>query len=92
MITLRKVETKLTHASPTGAVLAAEREKMALEKAAADLDVLEEQYWHNFNDFQMQIQTHLHERDAMLARIDVACTQLEQLRGTNVYNETFHIW
>mmetsp|Transcript_25772 Transcript_25772/g.66360 ORF Transcript_25772/g.66360 Transcript_25772/m.66360 type:complete len:455 (+) Transcript_25772:147-1511(+) len=75
-----------------GALEAAEAEGRQLAGAAAELDALEERYFHDFNDFKAQLRAHVGERDALLSKIDRAASELERLRCTNVYNDAFHIW
>lgn len=49
------------------AALAAEQEALQQLQAAADeLAAQEQQYWHAFNDFHLQLCTHVEERDALL--------------------------
>jgi len=67
-------------------------EAAALSAAAADLDMLEERYWHDYNDYQLQLRSHVDERDALLNKIDLASQRLQLLRNTNVFNDAFKIW
>lgn len=39
------------------------------QAAAAEVSGLEEQYWHEFNDFQLQLGRHLEERDTTLTKV-----------------------
>ncbi|XP_078431622.1 AUTOPHAGY 6 isoform X2 [Wolffia australiana] len=63
-----------------------------LEKKSKNFNDLEERYWHEFNNFQFQLQSHQEERDAILARIEVSQAHLELLKRTNVLNDAFPIW
>ncbi|KAK3026599.1 hypothetical protein RJ639_041619 [Escallonia herrerae] len=78
-----------------------ETEKQCAEVTAQlkELDVrssrfkeLEEKYWHEFNKFQFQLNSHQEERDAILAKIEVSQAHLELLKRTNVLNDAFPIW
>ena len=44
----------------------AERELSELDASSSELDSLEERYWHDFNDFQLQLRAHVDERDVLL--------------------------
>ncbi|CAM6067558.1 unnamed protein product [Sphagnum tenellum] len=57
-----------------------------------DFQDLEEKFWHDCNDFKLQLTVHQDERDGVLAKIEVAQAQLEMLKRTNVLNDAFHIW
>ncbi|GAQ78658.1 AUTOPHAGY 6 [Klebsormidium nitens] len=63
-----------------------------LESKTKELDNLEERYWHDFNDFKLQLAAHQNERDAVCAQIDAAAAQLELLKRTNVLTDAFPIW
>ena len=47
----------------------AELELRQLQEAAADLQGLEQRYWHDLNDFQRQLQAHVEDRDALLSKV-----------------------
>ena len=36
---------------------------------AVELGELEERYWHDFNDFQIQLRAHVDERDVLLRKV-----------------------
>eukprot|EP00850_Spirogloea_muscicola_P001988 SM000007S20948 [mRNA] locus=s7:1144136:1146996:+ [translate_table: standard] len=63
-----------------------------LSVKSRELDELEERYWHEFNDFKLQLASHQEERDAVFAKIEVASAQLEALKHVNVLNDVFYIW
>ncbi len=71
---------------------AAQAELAALQPAAAQVDALEAQYWHDFNSYQLQLRLHVEERDALLSKIDRASQRLQLLKSTNVFNDAFKIW
>ena len=39
------------------------------QAASLTLDKLEESYWHEFNDFQLQLRVHVDERDTTLSKV-----------------------
>ena len=39
-----------------------------VKAASLTLDKLEESYWHEFNDFQLQLRVHVDERDTTLSK------------------------
>lgn len=61
-------------------------------KSQKNFEELEERFWHEFNDYRLQLATHQEERDAILAKIEVTQIQIEQLKQTNVLNDAFHIF
>ncbi|EFJ28277.1 hypothetical protein SELMODRAFT_94233 [Selaginella moellendorffii] len=61
------------------------------ERKFKDLDELEQRFWHDFNNFKLRLTVHQEERDAVLAKIDVAGAQLTALKAANVLNEAFYI-
>ena len=52
---------------------AAEAELAALDKAAEQLGTQESQYWHEFNNFQACLATHVDDRDGMLTKARTCC-------------------
>ncbi|CAI2165079.1 18695_t:CDS:2 [Funneliformis geosporum] len=70
---------------------ALKKEMAALEDEANELDKLEESYWQEFNDFHIQLQTFLNERDSINLKFVHDSNQLEKLQKTNVYNDAFCI-
>ncbi|CAG8558310.1 10002_t:CDS:2, partial [Funneliformis mosseae] len=70
---------------------ALKQEMAALEEEANELDKLEESYWQEFNDFHIQLQTFLNERDSINLKFVHDSNQLEKLQKTNVYNDAFCI-
>lgn len=47
----------------------AERELSELGASSSELDGLEERYWHDFNDFQLQLRAHIDERDVLVNKV-----------------------
>eukprot|EP01100_Stratorugosa_tubuloviscum_P013701 TRINITY_DN7017_c0_g1_i1.p1 TRINITY_DN7017_c0_g1~~TRINITY_DN7017_c0_g1_i1.p1 ORF type:complete len:509 (-),score=194.85 TRINITY_DN7017_c0_g1_i1:48-1574(-) len=74
-----------------------EKEKLNLEKEMLEFDfkkmeLFEECFWQNSNDSQHQSKEYEEERDSLTMKIKASKEQLEKLKKTNVYNDTFHIW
>ncbi|XP_024356337.1 beclin-1-like protein [Physcomitrium patens] len=63
-----------------------------VELKTEDFLELEEKFWHDFNDFKLNLTVHQEDRDGILAKIEVVQSQLELLKRTNVLNDAFHIW
>lgn len=81
------------------AIQEVEKQNMDVSNQLQDLEIkskrfeeLEERFWHDFNNFRLELINHQEDRDAVLAKIEVTETQLEQLKQTNVLNDAFHIW
>ena len=61
---------ELARATKLEAELAqAERELSELGASSSELDSLEERYWHDFNDFQLQLRAHIDERDVLVNKV-----------------------
>jgi len=67
-------------------------EKAQLSAEREELDVLEQRYWRDFNDFQLQLSSYESERDAVQRSIERYTEQLNTLRSTNVLNDVFNIF
>ncbi|GLC34972.1 hypothetical protein PLESTB_001184300 [Pleodorina starrii] len=67
-------------------------ELASLSAASADLDSLEERYWHDADDFELLLRAHTDERGALLAKIDRAGQRLQLLKNTSVLYDAFKIW
>ena len=60
----------------------AERELSQLAASSSELDSLEERYWHDFNDFQLQLRAHVDERDVLLNKVCMhSCALSSSLAG-----------
>ena len=75
-----------------------EREKATLEDEIADLDAEsraldheEQNFWRSRNAFTLQMSSFQDTKEALNASYDHDAQQLERLRRTNVYNDTFCI-
>lgn len=78
-------------------VVEEERSKLRQEVERLELEMkkvefIEERYWQNYSEFQSELENFKEERAAIRRKIDNATEQLERLKNTNVYNDTFHIW
>uniref|UniRef100_A0A7I4A338 Atg6 BARA domain-containing protein n=1 Tax=Physcomitrium patens TaxID=3218 RepID=A0A7I4A338_PHYPA len=74
-----------------------QKEEMMIQLQDVDLKTknfqeVEEKFWHECNDFMLNLTIHQEDRDGILAKIDVVQSQLELLKRTNVLNDAFHIW
>ncbi|KAI8850610.1 Atg6/Beclin [Chytridium lagenaria] len=67
-------------------------ELKSVENELKDLDDAEISYWQDVNRLQSQLSTYENERDSITLKFDYATVQLEKLKKTNVYNDTFRIW
>ncbi|CAM6126094.1 unnamed protein product [Calypogeia fissa] len=63
-----------------------------LDLKSTEFEELEERFWHDCNDFRLQLTAHQEDRDAVLAKMEIAQAQLEMLKRTNVLNDAFRIW
>ncbi|KAL3139672.1 hypothetical protein ABBQ38_003986 [Trebouxia sp. C0009 RCD-2024] len=70
----------------------AERELSELGASSSELDGLEERYWHDFNDFQLQLRAHIDERDVLVNKMEHSAAHLKRLQQTNVYHDVFRVW
>jgi beclin 1 len=69
-----------------------EATKQMLRNDAGALGRQEQQYWHEYNAFCMQREGYEEERDFVQNCSKRLAEQDEQLRSTNVYNDSFYIW
>ncbi|KAL5571409.1 hypothetical protein UlMin_021006 [Ulmus minor] len=86
----RKLEAAIEEVEKQNAEVNAQLKELELK--SSKFKDLEERYWHEFNTFQFQLISHQEERDAILAKIEVAQAHLELLKRTNVLNDAFPIW
>ncbi|KAI8814296.1 autophagy protein Apg6 [Cladochytrium replicatum] len=63
-----------------------------LESELQQLEQLETNYWLEVNQLQTAMDRHREEREALVRKNDYITKQLDMLRKTNVYNDTFRIW
>lgn len=75
-----------------GALASLGKEKKDLEVQALDLDRTERDYWKRFNHFRLELDAHVEEKEAIISKIEAACSHLDTLKRTNIYNDVFHIW
>eukprot|EP00761_Pharyngomonas_kirbyi_P003007 gb/GECH01003011.1/.p1 GENE.gb/GECH01003011.1/~~gb/GECH01003011.1/.p1 ORF type:complete len:377 (+),score=122.20 gb/GECH01003011.1/:1-1131(+) len=69
-----------------------EKDQQEVNDEKQKLDELEQRYWHEYNSFQVQLQTYKEDRDALSQRKSQVEEELKLLSSTNVYNDVFHIW
>lgn len=62
-----------------------------LQEEAKELDLEEEKFWRDRNNFALQLEEFQNERDGVNLQYDHDSRQLERLQRTNVYNDTFCI-
>lgn len=70
---------------------AMEAEILDLDSQARELDVQEEKFWADRNEFSQKLSGLQSERDRLNTQYDHDSKQLERLRRANVYNDTFPI-
>jgi len=68
------------------------QEMKHLEEESNKIRDIEEKYWQNFTQFQYELQIFQEQSAAVKTRLNNAEDELEKLKITNVYNDTFHIW
>lgn len=66
-------------------------EILQLEEDARALDISEQKFWAERNDFAMKLSEFQNIRDSVNQQYDHDSQQLEKLQRTNVYNDTFCI-
>jgi len=62
-----------------------------LEEEAKQLDLEEENFWRDRNEFALKLEEFQNDRDSINLQYDHDSRQLERLQRTNVYNDTFCI-
>ncbi|KAJ3300076.1 Beclin-1 [Borealophlyctis nickersoniae] len=67
-------------------------ELLAVEAEMKELEEAELSYWQDVNSLQSELNSYYNERDSVNLSFQHASTQLEKLKKTNVYNDTFRIW
>ena len=50
--------------------------------SSSELDSLEERYWHDFNDFQLQLRAHIDERDVLVNKV---CLRIVTRHNTSCF-------
>ncbi|TPX32813.1 hypothetical protein SmJEL517_g04138 [Synchytrium microbalum] len=63
-----------------------------LEAELHELDHLEACYWQDVNEYETELREFQDERDSIQMRQEHTDRQLQNLRRTNVINDTFRIW
>eukprot|EP00899_Mesostigma_viride_P019046 jgi/Mesvir1/27142/Mv20811-RA.1 len=86
----RRLEAQLASVEAERGAL--EAQLLEVKEQSRELAEVEQSYWHDFNNFKLELLAHQEERDAVLHKIATSSAQLEELRHVNVYNDAFHIW
>lgn len=68
-----------------------DKEILAMEKELEDITLQEQEFLKEENAKAIEITEFIKERDTITAEYEFNLLQLEKLRKTNVYNDTFHI-
>ncbi|KAI8817591.1 autophagy protein Apg6-domain-containing protein [Fimicolochytrium jonesii] len=94
---LTKLRDEERQALQTLKNLESEREHLNAELASVhkeleDLEVSKSSLWQDVNDFDSKLQTYQNERQSVQLSHAYVSKQLESLKKTNVYNDTFQIW
>eukprot|EP01006_Ploeotia_vitrea_P028790 TRINITY_DN61417_c0_g1_i2.p1 TRINITY_DN61417_c0_g1~~TRINITY_DN61417_c0_g1_i2.p1 ORF type:complete len:417 (-),score=233.12 TRINITY_DN61417_c0_g1_i2:61-1146(-) len=79
-------------------LLALQQERASLQTEMQKLDIdqsrlnnFEHQFWEDYQDFQNQLNKINNEQLLVSRQVQVASTQLERLKRTNVFDDAFHI-
>lgn len=64
----------------------------SLEGEMKELDVMEASFWQEYNEFREQFNQLQDNKSSLQLHLQHATEQLEKLKKTNVYNDTFRIW
>ena len=67
----------------------AERELSELGASSSELDGLEGRYWHDYNDFQLQLRAHMDERDVLVNRV---CHTHSAAMQQTFCKQHLHVW
>ncbi|GMH38106.1 hypothetical protein BSKO_05990 [Bryopsis sp. KO-2023] len=70
----------------------AEKELAQLKVIAEEMDELEERYWHDVNDYHLQLQVHVDQNAALVKKYNQAKERLAWLKQLNVYSNGFKIF
>ena len=65
---------------------------MHLSEEESKVQDVENRYWQLFNEFQTELQSFQEEYDTVEMKLVNAKEELDRLKITNVFNDTFHIW
>jgi len=71
--------------------LALKREIAQTKADSRTLDKLEQRFWEEYQDFQLQQDCLIKEENAVKQKIKVAEERLERIKRTNVFDDAFHI-
>jgi len=68
-----------------------EREKASIDNQVVELDELEMRYWHDFNQYKMDLHTFEDDRQSLHRRIQIAEKEAEKLRQAGILEDCFKI-
>lgn len=66
-------------------------ESMLLERESNQMDVFEERFWEDYQDFELEVENVNKEYGAIRQRIKVTSQRLQRMKKTNVLADAFHI-
>eukprot|EP00741_Cyanophora_paradoxa_P014983 tig00020830_g14456.t1 len=87
----REAELRAALATVEAELRQAREESAALAREEAEVDALEEEYWHAVNAAQEEMYSHLEERDWLHRGMERVAEHLTTLKCTNVLNDLFYI-
>ncbi|KAI8919945.1 autophagy protein Apg6-domain-containing protein [Powellomyces hirtus] len=67
-------------------------ELAAVQAELQELETLKVSYWQEVNEYESELQNYKNEHESVKLLHAYASEQLEGLKKTNVYNDTFRIW
>eukprot|EP00656_Telonema_subtile_P003374 TRINITY_DN11542_c0_g1_i2.p1 TRINITY_DN11542_c0_g1~~TRINITY_DN11542_c0_g1_i2.p1 ORF type:complete len:362 (-),score=114.42 TRINITY_DN11542_c0_g1_i2:247-1332(-) len=63
----------------------------SVRKSTEEVEEEEYRYWRSFNEYQLQYEQFIDDRDSLVRRIEVSQTKLQELQRTDIFDECFHI-
>eukprot|EP01119_Soliformovum_irregulare_P015005 TRINITY_DN4177_c0_g1_i1.p1 TRINITY_DN4177_c0_g1~~TRINITY_DN4177_c0_g1_i1.p1 ORF type:complete len:400 (+),score=81.72 TRINITY_DN4177_c0_g1_i1:168-1202(+) len=67
-------------------------ESETLHQHAQSISELQKRYWENFTEYQRELQQFQEDSNTVRMKVENCREQLDRLKSTDVYNDTFHIW
>mmetsp|Transcript_7424 Transcript_7424/g.10285 ORF Transcript_7424/g.10285 Transcript_7424/m.10285 type:complete len:464 (+) Transcript_7424:24-1415(+) len=68
------------------------QEMKLLQSDSQQIDIIEQQYWENYTEFQHELEEFQNEHETIHTKLQNTKETLDKLKVTNVYNDTFYIW
>lgn len=62
-----------------------------VRKSTEEVEEEEYRYWRQFNEYKLQYDQFVDERDSLTRRIELTQTKLQELQNTDIFDECFHI-